>query len=58
MTPRQEFQGILDELEDACPDTHLTVVKRWEDMLDTWPSGEIRLEIYNDIMEALENVRE
>jgi hypothetical protein len=53
-TARQAFAGLLVRIEALCPDTHLTLVRRWEDVLDTWPSDDTLDAIKTDLLDALE----
>jgi hypothetical protein len=53
-TARQAHAGLLARLEIICPDSHLTIIKRWEDVLDTWPDDDTLIELREDIVQAIE----
>jgi hypothetical protein len=57
MTLREQFKGQLSALEAECPDTHLTVVRRWEDIIDAHDvSDDEEAWFEDDLLMAMDDV--
>lgn len=56
-----DIRRALARLERLCPDTHLTIVHRWDDVIRSLfgdPGDDIRAECLADIEEAIANVED
>lgn len=55
--PRQAYRSDLNRLRALCPDSHLSFVNRWEDVLDFPLEEAERIDFENDLHDCIANAK-
>jgi len=61
MSLKRDILDTLDRIERLCPDTHLTLLVRWDDIIrETFgnPGVDLRAECLADLQQALEGLED